>query len=88
MKRRLKKNKMFFFQIFTDHRKLLGHISKPVLVETLDIDIFFSLYDENIGERDNTTSTEKGQMSLAERIFFHTLIHEADIVPRYSNSRE
>jgi hypothetical protein len=31
---------------------------------------------------------QKGQRSLAERRFIHALIHEAEIVLRYTNSRE
>jgi hypothetical protein len=34
------------------------------------------------------TSTEKAKTYLAERRFIHALIHEADIVLRYTNSRE
>jgi hypothetical protein len=40
------------------------------------------------GRHGKNDKHRKGQRSLAERRFIHALIHQADIVPRYINSRE
>jgi hypothetical protein len=49
---------------------------------------FFDYIFQKCAHRCTRNKHRKGRRSLAERRFIHALIHEADIVPRYTNSRE